>query len=168
VLGADTQQLAAAGLGIPAIAVVKFIRELALRFLRAELRERPVVGSWDKLIDYCTAHIGYSPVEEFHILFLDRKNALIRDERQQRGTVDHTPVYTREVIKRSLELGASALILVHNHPSGDPTPSAADVAVTKDVVRAAGPLGITVHDHLIIGRGCHASLRDLGLLTELR
>jgi DNA repair protein RadC len=120
------------------------------------------------LIDYCTAHIGYSPVEEFHILFLDRKNALIRDERQQRGTVDHTPVYTREVIKRSLELGASALILVHNHPSGDPTPSAADVAVTKDVVRAAGPLGITVHDHLIIGRGCHASLRDLGLLTELR
>ena len=168
VLGADTQQLAAAGLGIPAIAVVKFIRELALRFLRAELRERPVVGSWDKLIDYCTAHIGYSPVEEFHILFLDRKNALIRDERQQRGTVDHTPVYTREVIKRALELGASALILVHNHPSGDPTPSAADVAVTKDIVRAAGPLGITVHDHLIIGRGCHASLRDLGLLTELR
>ena len=168
VLGADTQQLAAAGLGIPAIAVVKFIRELALRFLRAELRERPVVGSWDKLIDYCTAHIGYSPIEEFHILFLDRKNALIRDERQQRGTVDHTPVYTREVIKRALELGASALILVHNHPSGDPTPSAADVAVTKDIVRAAGPLGITVHDHLIIGRGCHASLRDLGLLTELR
>lgn len=164
VLGADTQELAAAGLGLPAIAVVKFIRELALRFFRAELRERPVVGSWDKLVDYCTAHIGYSAVEEFHILFLDRKNALIRDERQQRGTVDHTPVYTREVIKRALELGASALILVHNHPSGDPTPSTADIAVTKEIVRAAASLGITVHDHLIIGRGCHASLRELGLL----
>jgi DNA repair protein RadC len=99
----------------PAIAVIKFIRELLLRFLRAELRKRPIVGSWDKLIDYCTAHIGYSAVEEFHILFLDCKNALIRDERQQRGTVDHTPVYTREVIKRALDLGASALILVHNH-----------------------------------------------------
>lgn len=164
VLGADTQALGAAGLGIPAIAVIKFIRELALRFLRAELRERPVVGSWDKLIDYCTANIAYNTVEEFHVLFLDRRNALIRDERQQRGTVDHTPVYTREVIKRALDLGASALILVHNHPSGDPTPSAADIAVTKDIVRAAAPLGITVHDHLIIGRGCHASLRDMEML----
>ena len=168
VLGAETQELAAAGLGLPAIAVIKFIRELLLRSLRAELRKRPVVGSWDKLIDYCTAHIGYSAVEEFHILFLDCKNALIRDERQQRGTVDHTPVYTREVIKRALELGASALILVYNHPSGDPTPSAADIAVTKDIVRAGAPLGITVHDHLIIGRGCHASLRDLGLLCSNR
>ena len=168
VLGADAQELAAAGLGLPAIAVIKFIRELLLRFLRAELRKRPVVGSWDKLIDYCTAHIGYSAVEEFHILFLDCKNALIRDERQQRGTVDHTPVYTREVIKRALDLGASALILVHNHPSGDPTPSAADIAVTKDIVRIAEPLGITVHDHLIIGRGCHASLRDLGLFWPNR
>jgi len=164
VLGADSQELAAAGLGIPAIAVIKFIRELALRFLRAELRERPVVGSWDKLIEYCTAQIGHSTVEEFHILFLDRKNALIRDERQQRGTVDHTPVYTREVIKRALDLGASALILVHNHPSGDPTPSTADIAVTKDVIKAAAPLGITVHDHLIIDRSCHASLRDRGWL----
>jgi DNA repair protein RadC len=164
VLGADAEELAAAGLGIPAIAGVKFVRELALRFMRAELRERPVVGSWDKLIDFCTAHIAYSTVEEFHILFLDRKNALMRDERQQRGTVDHTPVYTREVIKRALDLGASALILVHNHPSGDPTPSTMDVAVTKDIIKAAAPLGITVHDHLIIGRGRHTSLRDLGLI----
>jgi DNA repair protein RadC len=168
VLGADTQELAAAGLGLPAIAVIKFIRELALRFLRAELRKRPVVGSWDKLIEYCTANIGHSAVEEFHILFLDCKNALIRDERQQRGTVDHTPVYTREVIKRALDLGASSLILVHNHPSGDPAPSAADIAVTRDIVRAAAPLSITVHDHLIIGRGCHASMRDLGLLWTTR
>ncbi|MBV9583950.1 MAG: DNA repair protein RadC, partial [Alphaproteobacteria bacterium] len=103
-------------------------------------------------------------VEEFHLLFLDRKNVLIRHERQQRGTIDHTPVYPREVVKRALELDASALILVHNHPSGDPTPSKADIAVTRDIINAAKPLGVTVHDHLIIGRSGHTSLRDLGLL----
>ena len=164
VLGAETEELAAAGLGLAAIAGVKFVREVALRFIRGEFRDRPVVGSWDKLIEFCTARIAYSTVEEFHILFLDRKNALIRDERQQRGTVDHTPVYTSEVIKRALELGASALILVHNHPSGDPTPSPADIAVTKEIIKAGAPLGIAVHDHLIIGRGDYASMRDLGLL----
>jgi DNA repair protein RadC len=164
VMSADTEALAAAGLSLPAIAGVKFVREVALRFLRTELQARPVVGSWDKLIDYCNAQIAYSKVEEFHILFLDRKNALIKDERQQRGTIDHTPVYTREVIKRALELGASSLILVHNHPSGDPAPSKADIAVTEDIIRAAAALGIAVHDHLIIGRGGHTSLRDLGLL----
>jgi DNA repair protein RadC len=164
VMSADTEALAAAGLSLPAIAGVKFVREVALRFLRADLHQRPVVGSWDKLIDYCSAQVAYSKVEEFHILFLDRKNALIKDERQQRGTIDHTPVYTREVIKRTLELGASALILVHNHPSGDPAPSAADIAVTQNIIKAAAPLGIVVHDHLIIGRGGHTSLRDLGLL----
>jgi DNA repair protein RadC len=164
VMSADTEALAAAGLSLPAIAGVKFVREVALRFLRADLHQRPVVGSWDKLIDYCSAQIAYSKVEEFHVLFLDRKNALIKDERQQRGTIDHTPVYTREVIKRTLELGASALILVHNHPSGDPAPSAADIAVTQDIIKAAASLGIVVHDHLIIGRGGHTSLRDLGLL----
>ncbi|MGA7264956.1 MAG: DNA repair protein RadC [Stellaceae bacterium] len=164
VMSADTEALAAAGLSLPAIAGVKFVREVALRFMRAELHERPVVGSWDKLIDYCNAQIAYSKVEEFHILFLDRKNALIRDERQQRGTIDHTPVYTREVIKRALDLGASALILVHNHPSGDPTPSPSDVSVTIEIIKVAAPLGIAVHDHLIIGRGRHASLRELGLI----
>lgn len=164
VMSANGEALAAAGLSLPAIAGVKFVREVALRFLRAELHERPMVGSWDKLIDYCNAQIAYSKVEEFHILFLDHKNALIRDERQQRGTIDHTPVYIREVIKRALELGASALILVHNHPSGDPTPSPSDVSVTIDIIKAAAPLGITVHDHLIIGRGRHASLRELGLI----
>jgi DNA repair protein RadC len=102
---------------------------------------------------------------EFHLLFLNRKNELIAHEQQQRGTIDHTPVYTREVVKRALELGASALILVHNHPSGDPTPSKADIAVTKDIVNAAKPLGVTVHDHIIIGRGRHTSLRDMGLLS---
>jgi DNA repair protein RadC len=164
VMSADTDALAAAGLSLPAIAGVKFVREVALRFMRAELHERPVVGSWDKLIEYCNAKIAYSKVEEFHVLFLDRKNALIKDERQQRGTINHTPVYTREVIKRALELGASALILVHNHPSGDPSPSAADIVVTQDIIKVAASLGIIVHDHLIIGRGGYISLRDRGLM----
>jgi DNA repair protein RadC len=164
VMSAETDALAAAGLSLPAIAGVKFVREVALRFMRAELHARPVVGSWDKLIEYCNAQIAYSSVEQFHILFLDRKNALIKDERQQRGTVNHTPVYTREVIKRALELGASALILVHNHPSGDPSPSAADITVTQDIIKAAASLQILVHDHLIIGRGGHVSLRDRGLI----
>jgi DNA repair protein RadC len=164
VLSADTEALAATGLSLPAIAEIKFVREVALRFLRADLHQRPVVGSWDKLIDYCSAQIAYSKVEEFHILFLDRKNALIKDERQQRGTIDCTPVYTREVMKRALNLGASALILVHNHPSGDPAPSAADIAVTNDIIKTAAVLGIAVHDHLIIGRGMHTSFRDLGLI----
>ena len=156
--------LAGAGLGPAGVAALKAVREAALRLMRSALHERPVVNSWDKLIDYCTAHIAHGKVEEFHILFLDRKNVLIRHERQQRGTVDHTPVYTREVVKRALELQASALILVHNHPSGDPTPSKADIAVTKDIVKAAAALNVTVHDHLIIGRGRHSSLRDLGLI----
>src|SRR6476661_5418153 len=151
VMSADSNALAAAGLSLPAIAGVKFVREVALRFMRAELHQRPVVGSWDKLIDYCSAQVAYSKVEEFHILFLDRKNALIKDERQQRGTIDHTSVYTREVIKRALELGASALILVHNHPSGDPTPSSSDIAVTNEIINAAAVFKIAVHDHLIIG-----------------
>lgn len=165
VLSADpTALLAVKGLGVPGVAILKAVREAALRLARAELRERPVIGSWDKLIAYCNAQIAYGQIEEFHLLFLDRKNALIRHERQQRGTVDHTPVYIREVVKRALELGASALILVHNHPSGDPMPSQADIAVTRDIAKAAAPLGVTVHDHVIIGRGRHASLRDLGLL----
>ncbi len=164
VLSANADALRAAGLREPAVAVLKSVREAALRLGKAELRERSVLGSWDRLIAYCNAHIAYGQVEEFHLLFLDRKNALIAHERQQRGTVDHTPVYTREVVKRALELGASALILVHNHPSGDPTPSKADIAVTTDIVKAAAPLGITVHDHVIVGRGRHTSLRDLGLI----
>jgi DNA repair protein RadC len=164
VVSAEPQALRDAGLREPAVAVMKSVRAAALRLSRGELRERDVINSWDRLIDYCTAHIAYGQVEEFHLLFLDRKNALLAHERQQRGTVDHTPVYTREVVKRALELGASALILVHNHPSGDPTPSQADIAVTRDIVAAAKPLGVTIHDHLIIGRGRHTSLRDMGLL----
>jgi len=166
VMSADAGALAAAGLSLPAIAGVKFVREVALRFIKAELYQRPMIDSWDKLIEYCNAQIGYSKVEEFHILFLDRKNALIKDERQQRGTIDHTPVYPREVIKRALELGASSLILVHNHPSGDPRPSAGDITVTYDIIKAAVPLGMVVHDHLIIGRGGHISLRESGFISS--
>jgi DNA repair protein RadC len=153
------------GLGDSGIAMLKAVREAALRLSKSELRQNDVIGSWDKLIDYCKANIAHGTVEEFHLLFLDRKNVLIKHERQQRGTIDHTPVYPREVVKRALDLNASALILVHNHPSGDPTPSKADIAVTRDIVNAAKPLGVTVHDHLIIGRGRHTSLRDLGLLS---
>jgi DNA repair protein RadC len=162
VMSADPEALSEAGLGLAGIAAIKSVREAALRLMRSELQERPVVGSWDKLIDYCNAQIAHNKVEEFHILFLDRKNVLIKHERQQRGTVDHTPVYPREVVKRALDLGATALILVHNHPSGDPTPSQADIAVTQDIKRAAAPLGVVVHDHLIIGRNRHTSLRELG------
>lgn len=162
VMRADPDALSGAGLGLAGIAAIKSVREAALRLMRLELQERPVLGSWDKLIDYCNAQVAHGKVEEFHILFLDRKNMLIKHERQQRGTIDHTPVYPREVVKRALELGAAAMILVHNHPSGDPTPSKADIAVTKDIKKAATPLGLALHDHLIIGRNGHISLRDLG------
>ncbi len=108
--------------------------------------------------------MAHNKIEEFHILFLDRKNVLIKHERQQKGTIDHTPVYPREVVKRALELGASALILVHNHPSGDPTPSKADIAVTQDIKKAAAALGVSLHDHVVIGHDRHLSLRDLGLI----
>jgi DNA repair protein RadC len=164
VLAADRQALLAMpGMGDAAIAALMAVREAGLRLARTELRDRPVLGSWQKVIDYCTAHIGFAAVEEFHLLFLDRKNALIADERQQRGTVDHTPVYPREVVKRAIELGASALIMAHNHPSGDPTPSKADIETTREVAKAAALLGVTLHDHIIIGRGRHASLKSLGL-----
>ena len=169
VLSADPEKLRSVRvdgrrIGVAGAAMLKAVREAALRLSRSELTSGEVIGSWDKLIDYCKANIAHGTVEEFHLLFLDRKNALIKHERQQRGTIDHTPVYPREVVKRALELDAAALILVHNHSSGDPTPSKADIAVTRDIINAAKPLGVTVHDHLIIGRGRHTSLRDLGLL----
>jgi DNA repair protein RadC len=123
-----------------------------------------VLSSWQALLDYCTVAAGYAVVEEFHLLFLDKKNALIADERQQRGTVDHTPVYPREVVKRALALAASAVIMVHNHPSGDTTPSRADIDMTRAVARALGAVGITLHDHVVIGRGRHSSFKSLGLL----
>jgi len=161
-MSAEPDALAAAGLNLAGIAAIKAAREAALRLMRAELQQRPVVNSWDKLIDYCSAQVSHGKIEEFHVLFLDRRNVLIKDERQQRGTIDHTPVYPREVVKRALELGASALILVHNHPSGDPTPSKADIAVTQDIKKAGAPLGVVLHDHVIIGRNRQTSLRELG------
>lgn len=164
VMAAEPATLIEAGLNIAGIIAIKAARETALRLMRAKLEARPVVNSWDKLIDYCAAHVAHSPVEEFHILFLNRKNVLIRHECQQRGTVDHTPVYPREVVKRALELGASALILVHNHPSGDPTPSNADIALTQDIKKGAASLGLALHDHLIIGRDQYVSLRELKLI----
>jgi DNA repair protein RadC len=164
VMSADPDALSEAGLGLAGIAAIKSVREAALRLMRLELQEQPIVNSWDKLIDYCNAQVAHNTVEEFHILFLDRKNVLIKHERQQRGTIDHTPVYLREVVKRALDLGAAAMILVHNHPSGDPTPSKADIAVTQDIKKAAAPLGVVLHDHVIIGRNGHTSLRDLGLI----
>lgn len=164
VLSAEKEALfAVPGIGEAAAATLMAAREAGLRLARAEIRERPLLGSWQKVIDYCTANLGFAKVEEFHLLFLDRKNALIADERQQRGTVDHTPVYTREVVKRALDLGASALIMVHNHPSGDPTPSKADIETTREVAKAASLFGLTLHDHVIIGRGRHTSLKSLGL-----
>jgi DNA repair protein RadC len=152
------------GIGDAGAAQIAVVREAALRLLRAEAKEQPVLGSWQKLVEYCQARLQFEAIENFHVLFLDRKNKLIKDERQQHGTVDHTPLYPREVVKRALELGASAIILVHNHPSGDPTPSRADIEVTKEVAHAAALLGVTLHDHLIIGRGKHTSLRGLGVI----
>lgn len=164
VLSASPEALRAAKLRDTAIANLKAAREAALRLGKTELQRRSVLSSWDSLIAYCNAHIARNAVEEFHLLFLNNKNELIAHERQGRGTINHTPVYVREVLKRALEVSASALIMVHNHPSGDPTPSSADISTTQDIVKAAKPLGVVVHDHLIIGRKGHTSLRSLGLM----
>ena len=142
----------------------RITRETGLRLAQAKVLKKEVLGSWSALLDYCAASMAHNPIEQFRILFLDRKNVLIADEIQQKGTIDHTPVYPREVVKRALELNASALILVHNHPSGDPTPSTADIAMTRQIIDTARPLGIDVHDHLIVGKGRHASFRTLGLI----
>ena len=134
------------------------------RAMREAVRKREVLSSWAAVLDYITAAMAHEPREQFRILFLDKKNALIADEVQGTGTVDHTPVYPREVVKRALELNATALILVHNHPSGDPTPSRADIDMTRTIQETAKPLGIALHDHVIIGRHGHASLRGLKLI----
>ena len=153
-----------AGVGEAVIAQFKIVQAAALRLSKTQLLNRPALSSWTALLDYCSAAMARAEAEEFRVLFLDRKNALIADEVQSRGTVDHAPVYPREIVKRALELSASALILVHNHPSGDPTPSRADIDMTREIVEAARALRIAVHDHLVIGRGGHASFKALGLL----
>lgn len=143
---------------------LKIVQAASLKLAQEKVIDKPLLNSWSLLLDYCRAAMAYEKTEVFRILFLDKKNVLIKDEVQQRGTVDHTPVYPREVVKRALELGASAIILVHNHPSGDVTPSRADIDMTKQIAEAAKALKIKVHDHLIIGRGQHASFKALGLL----
>ena len=153
------------GLGPASVAHLKVIQAVAARFGRDRIdSDKPILSSWSQLIDYCSSQMVFASIEQLRILFLDKKNRLIADEVQQTGTVDHTPVYTREVIKRALEVSATALILVHNHPSGDPAPSAADIRMTKEIADAAKPMGIVLHDHIIIGKSSHASLRALKLI----
>lgn len=153
-----------AGIGPQAAQAIKLAQALKLRGLKEQLSARPLIGSWDALLDYCRAHMAHEASEQLRVLFLDIKNGLIADEIQQQGTVNHVTLYPREVIKRALELGAASIILVHNYPSGDPTPSKADIDLTTEIIEAGKRLGVAVHDHLIIGRAGHSSFRALGLL----
>ena len=151
------------GVGDSAVASLKLVEAAARRLAHDRVRTRPILGSYKDVVDYCRTTIGFSDREIFRVLFLDKRNGLIADEVQGEGTVDHTPVYPREVIRRALELGASAVILAHNHPSGDPTPSQADVKLTQQIASVAQSMGIAVHDHLIVGRNGHSSLKALRL-----
>jgi DNA repair protein RadC len=152
------------GLGNASITELKLVQAAASRLLRGEVKKRPALSSWSAVLDYCRTAQAFADKEQFRILFLDKRNQLIADEVQQTGAVDHTPVYPREVVKRALELSATALVLVHNHPSGDPTPSHADVQMTQQIIAVASPLGISVHDHIVVGREGHASLKGLKLI----
>jgi len=152
------------GMGDAAVTELKIVHAAAQRLAKGEVRKRPVLSSWGSVLDYCRTAMAFADKEEFRLLFLDKRNQLIADEVQQKGTVDHTPVYPREVVKRALELSATALILVHNHPSGDPTPSRADIQMTQSIIDVAKPLGIAVHDHIIVGKEGHASLKGLKLI----
>jgi DNA repair protein RadC len=152
------------GLGEAAAIEIKIVEAAAMRLAKGAVAARPILSSWGTLLDYCRTAMAFAEKETFRILFLDKRNSLIADEVQQTGTVDHTPVYPREVVKRALELSATALILVHNHPSGDPKPSPADIRMTSDIISIAAPLGIKVHDHIIVGRDGHASFRGMKLI----
>lgn len=165
VLNAPDQRLKeVTGVGDAVVTELRLIRAAALRLMQSELFSKPVLSSWTQVLDYLRAAQGFEEREQFRILFLDKKNRLIADEIQGRGTVDHTPVYVREVVKRALELSSTAIILVHNHPSGDPTPSRADIEMTRMIVNAGKPLGVQVHDHIIVGRAGYASFRAMQLL----
>lgn len=165
VISADTNDLKKVdGIGDAAVAALKIAQESAARLLRENVMGQPVLSNWQRLLDYCRATMAHEKTEQFRILFLNTKNILIADELQQRGTVNHTPVYPREVIKRALDLGASAVILVHNHPSGDPEPSRDDIQITKDIREAGQALGIALHDHVIVGRAGITSFKTKGLL----
>ena len=152
------------GIGEASINQLKLLAAASGRAARREIERKLALSSWNDVIDYCRSGMAFADKEQFRLLFLDKKNQLISDEIQQTGTVDHTPVYPREVIKRALELSATALILVHNHPSGDPTPSQADIQMTKAIIDIAAPLGISVHDHIIVGKNGHASLKGMRLI----
>lgn len=152
------------GVGEAVVTELKIIEAAAHRMARARVIQRPVISSWQAILDYCHTTMTHRETEQFRVLYLDRKNVLIEDKEQGRGTVDHVPVYPREIVKRALELNASALILVHNHPSGDPTPSQADIEMTTRIREAADALGVTVHDHIIIGKSTELSFRSEGLL----
>ena len=152
------------GIGDAVIVELKLLEATAHRMMRARVMNRAILSSWEALLDYCHTAMAHRETEQFRVLFLDRKNVLIADEEQAKGTVDHVPVYPREVVRRALELNASALILVHNHPSGDPTPSDADIIMTDQIKEAAQVLGITLHDHLIIGKSRELSFKAKGYL----
>lgn len=152
------------GVGPAIVHDLKLVEQASKRVALGAVKNRQVLGSYNTVVEYCRTAMAFSEIEEFRLLFLDKKNGLIGDEVMQRGTVDHTPVYPREIVRRALQLNASAVILVHNHPSGDPAPSRADIEMTREIVSMAEPLGIMVHDHLIVGRKGHASFRALGLL----
>jgi DNA repair protein RadC len=152
------------GIGEAVVTDLKVVHAAANRLLRGQVQKRPMLSSWSNVIDYCRTAMAFAEKEQFRILFLDKRNQLIADELQQTGTVDHTPVYPREVVKRALELSATAIVLVHNHPSGDPTPSRADIQMTQAIIDVARPLGIAVHDHIIVGKEGHASFKGLRLI----
>jgi DNA repair protein RadC len=165
VIGAPVAELMTVeGLGEAGAAAVKLVQAAALRMMRQEVSSQPVLSTWDRLTDYLMAAMGHEPTEQFRVLFLDGRNKLIADEVQGRGTINHAPAYPREVVRRCLELHASAVILAHNHPSGEPAPSREDVALTADIARAAALMGITVHDHIIVGKGKWLSFRAEKLL----
>ncbi len=164
-MAADWQAIArVAGMGDTSVAAIKIVQATALRMLRNDVAERPVLGSWQALLDYLRADMAYLHVERVRVLHLNSRNMLIRDENMGDGSIDQAAIYTREVIKRAMELGSAALILVHNHPSGDPSPSKQDIEITRQIVEAGKRLGIGVHDHIIIGAQGHSSLRAQGLL----
>jgi DNA repair protein RadC len=163
-VNAPAERLLAFGLSESAAAMLKVIGAIALRAQKQEVMGGALLNNWQRMVDYCRMAMAHETSEQFRLLFLDRKNHIISDEVQQRGTIDHTPVYPREVVKRALELGAGALVLAHNHPSGDPTPSKEDITMTRAIIEACRPLGIAVHDHVIIGKQGVTSLKNLGLI----
>jgi DNA repair protein RadC len=165
VISAPTARLAEVkGLGDAAVTELKIVQAAASRLAKGQVKRRPVLSSWSTVLDYCRTAMAFAEKEQLRVLFLDKRNQLIADEVQQTGTVDHTPVYPREVVKRALELSATAVILVHNHPSGDPTPSRADIQMTQQIQEIAKPLGISLHDHIIVGKEGHASFKGLRLI----